>query len=295
VCAIKELLPKDAAVDYDAVETVYRDGVNSVNADGSVRTIAGFASRDDRNPAHQEFFGTATPLDDFVSAALAGTGAWEGEPDLVRRQGIEKGVQNQIMVAWVIHELNTAMGKVADGDIDPQTGAPHNWDEGWAFYHGVDGGCGPFATANSRAGNFGTTGEDGETALANEMILEAMIAGRDALVDGDEEAALVATTDALKGLSIVYSQATLRYAQVVEDDLAAGDGDAARVHQAEGWAFSRVMAPYLGEHGADMDAIDAFYNLDAEPTDGGYALVEAALQPAWDALGITAADIGTLG
>jgi len=294
ICEINDLLPTDAEIDFAAVETIYRDGVNSVNSDGSIRSIGGFAARDDRNPAHQEFFGSLTPLDDFVTEALEGTGAFDGESDLVRRQGVQKGIQNQVMVAWVIHELNTALDKAADGDIDPGSGAPHNWDEGWAFYHGSEPGCSPFATANSRAANFDTQGSDGATAAANELFLEAMISGRDALVAGDLATAEASTADVLKALAITYSQATLRYAQVVEDDLDEGDGDAARIHQAEGWAFSRVMAPYFAGRGADMAVIDAYYSLDNEPAAGGFAIIEAALQPMWDALGITAADIGAL-
>ncbi len=294
ICLISDALPTDAEIDFAAVEAIYRDGVSSVNSDGSIRSIGGFASREDRNPQLQEFYGTTTPLDDFITAGLQGTGDFEGESDLVRRQGVAKGIQNQTMVAWVIHEINTALTKAADDDFDAASGAPHNWDEAWAFYHGAEPGCAPFATANSRAGNFGTTGEDGETAQANEIILQAMIEGRDALLAEDVTGAEAAAADAIRGLAITYSQATLRYAQVVEDDLAEGDADAARVHQAEGLAFSRVMADVFAANGADTDAIDAFYTLDAEPAEGGYAIVEAALQPAWDALGITAEDIGTL-
>lgn len=294
ICSINDGLPSDAEIDFDAIAAIYRDGENSVNSDGSVRTIGGFASRDDRNPELQEFFGTTTPLDDFVTSALAGTGAFEGEADLVRRQGVQKGIQNQVMVAWTIHEFNTALSKAAEGDLEPAGGAPHNWDEAWAFYHGAEPGCSPFATANSRAGNFGTEGVDGETAQANEIILQSMIDGRDALLAEDVEGAEAAAQEAIRALAITYSQATLRYAQIVEDDLAEGDGEAARIHQAEGWAFSRVMAPVLSDAGADFDAIDGVYNLEGEPTAGGFAVIETALQPAWDTLGITAADIGTL-
>ena len=60
------------------------------------------------------------------------------------------------MVAWALHEVVAAINKAADGNFDPASGAPHNWDEGWAFYHGADPGCGPFATADKRGGNFGT-------------------------------------------------------------------------------------------------------------------------------------------
>ena len=294
VCMINDALPTDAEIDFEAIEAIYRDGVSSVNSDGSIRSIGGFASREDRNPQLQEFFGTTTPLDEFITSALQGTGDFEGESDLVRRQGVQKGIQNQTMVAWTIHEINTALAKAAEGDLDAASGAPHNWDEAWAFYRGSEAGCSPFTTANSRAGNFGTEGADGETAQANETILQAMIDGRDALLAEDVAGAEAAGAEAVRGLAITYAQATMRYAQVVEDDLGEGDADAARVHQAEGLAFSRVMADVFAANGADTDAIEAFYSLDNEPSEGGFALVSEALQPALDALGITAEDIGTL-
>lgn len=45
LCPIGDLLD---AGDFDAVATIYRDGGSSVNSDGSVRTIAGFATSEDR-------------------------------------------------------------------------------------------------------------------------------------------------------------------------------------------------------------------------------------------------------
>ena len=295
ICEVSDALPSDAEIDFDAVAAIYRDGGNSVNSDGSIRTVAGFASREDRNPELQEFFGTSTPLDDFVTSALEGTGDFEGEPDLVRRQGVQKGIQNATMVAWTIHEFNTALSKASEGDLEPAGGAPHNWDEAWAFYHGAEPGCSPFATANSQAGNFGTEGADGETAQANEIILQAMIEGRDALLAEDVAGAEAAVADTVRGLAITYSQASLRYAQLVENDLGEGDAETARIHQAEGLAFSRVLAPQLADAGADMDTVLATFALENEPAEGWYATIEEALAPAWDTLGIDRdADIGEL-
>lgn len=294
VCAISELLPSDGPMDFDAAEVIYRDGVNSVNSDGTIRSIGGFATRDDRNPALQSYYGSDTPLDDFVTAALDGTGVFEGEPDAVRRQGAQKGIQNQVMVAWVIHELNSALDKAADGNFDVADGAPHNWDEGWAFYHGAASGCAPYGTGDSRAANFDTLASDGETALANERLLEAMVVGRDALVGEDLAGAEAATTEVIKNLAVIYSQATLRYATVIETDLAEGDASAARVHQAEGYSFFRVMEAVFAENGADVGAINDFYALENDPSPGGYDVIAGALQPAWDALGITVGDIGSL-
>lgn len=291
ICDIGDLLD---AGDFAAVETIYRDGVNSVNSDGSVRSIGGFATREERSHGLDSFYGTPTPLDDFVSAALAGTGMFAGEPDAVRGQGVEKGMQNQVMIAWVVHELNAAIAKAADSNWDVQSGAVHNWDEGWAFYHGVAPGCAPYATADKRAGNFGTTGS-GDTSLANEAILQAMIDGRDALLAEDIAGARTAADDVLKNVGITYSQAAIRYAHLVQGDLADGDAATARVHQAEGLAFWRVAESILVGAGADGDAINSVLGLDNDPgANGGSAEIRAALAPAWNSLGITADDIGAL-
>jgi len=294
ICAINELLPSDDEIDWDAVDTLYREGGASVNSDGSIRSIGGFAARDDRSHGLDEYYGTPTPLDDFVTAALDGTGPFDGEADAVRRQGVQKGIQNATMVAWVIHELNSALSKAGEGDFDVAEGAVHNWDEGWAFYHGAEPSCAPYATADSRAANFGTLATDGETALANEALLAAMIEGRDALLAEDAAGAEAAATEAVRNLAITYSQATLRYAQVFDDDIAADDLDAAKVHQAEGHAFWRVIESTMAANGADVDVVNTVYDLGADPEQGGYDQIEAALTPAWDALAITSDDIGEL-
>ncbi len=292
LCPIGDLL--DAA-DFAAVEAIYRDGVNSVTGDGTLRTIGGFASRDDRSHGLDAYYGTPTPLDDFVTAALEGSGIFDGQADGVRSQGAEKGIRNQVMVAWVIHELNAALAKAAEGNFDVAEGAVHNWDEGWAFYHGSEPGCAPWATGNSRAGNFGTTGADGETALANELILQAMIDGRDALIDEDAAGAEAAAADAVKGLSIIYSQAAIRYASLIEGDLAEGADETAKEHQAEGLAFWRVMEATLVGAGADGDAINAIFDLANEPGANGFGdEVRTALAPALASLGISEDDIGVL-
>ena len=292
ICGIGDLLD---AGDFAAVEDIYRNGEHSVKSDGSVRTIGGFAARDDRMHGHNIYHQTPTPLDDFVTDALDGTGMFAGTSDGVRGQGVEKGIQNQIMVAWVVHELRTAVTKAEAGDIDAASGAPHNWDEAWAFYHGVEPGCAPYATANKRAGNFGTLGADGETAQANEAILAAMIDGRDALLAGDAAAAEAASDEIARNLVIIYSQAAIRYASLIEGDLADGDDAKAKVHQAEGLAFWRVIEPYAVWSGADPVAMAAIFNLDNAPGAAGFGdAVRAALEPAWTSFGISESDIGTL-
>ena len=292
ICEINEIV---GDYRWSEIAEIYANGSNSVKSDGSVRTIGGFAAGEGKKHGVDTYYGTPTPLDDFVSAALNGTGVWAGESDAVRKQGVQKGIMNQVMIAWVVHELNAALAKAADGNFDAATGAPHNWDEAWAFYHGSAPGCGPFATANKRAKDFGTLGSDGETALANEGLLGAMIDGRDALLAGDEAGAISATNEAVKHVFITYAQATIKYAAKVYSDLEAGDTEAARVHQAEGWAFFRIIEPILGNNGIDTSVIDSILNMENEPGSGSVADIQAVLDPVITSFGITPAEFGSYG
>ena len=292
VCDINDIV---GDYKWSEIAEIYANGVHSVKSDGSVRTIGGFAAGEGKKHGVDTYYGTATPLDDFVSAALNGTGVWAGESDAVRKQGVQKGIMNQTMIAWVVHELNAALAKAADGNFDVASGAVHNWDEAWAFYHGVAPDCGPFKTAEKRAADFGTTGADGESALANEGLLAAMIDGRDALLAGDEAGAISATREAVSHVFTTYAQATIKYASKVYSDLEAGDTEAARVHQAEGWAFFRIIEPILGNNGIDTSVIDSILNMENEPGSGSVADIQAVLDPVIAYFGITPEEFGSYG
>ena len=199
---------------------------------------------------------------------------------------------NQIMVAWTVHEINAALAKGADGNFDPASGAPHNWDEGWAFYAGSEPGCSAFATADKRGKDFGTLNDSGES-VANANIRAAFNSGRDALVGGDLEGAQAAADVIVKNLTVTYAQATMKYAKSVDSDIADGDMDKARIHQAEGYAFWRVLAPMLAGTDVDAAAINSVYQLSNQPTAGSHDIVVAALTPALTSLGITSSELGS--
>ncbi len=293
ICDINALLPKDEPIDYAAVKQVYEEGGNSVKGDGSIRTIAGFA-RTERDEAiwndYVSYYGDPTWLDTFTMSAIEGTGAFAGEPDLVRRQGIQKGIQNQIMIAYAIHELVVALNKAADGNFDIDSGAPHNWDEGWAFYHGDAPGCGPFATADKRGDNFGTG------SAVNDALAMAFTTGVEALAAGDAAAARVASEEIIRQITITYLQATIRYANKIDSALAKGDTGSARVSQAEGWAFYRVIEPLVaGVNHQVAAAVASRLDLSmGDPQAGTAAMVMGALPSVYAGLGISPGDIGTL-
>ena len=244
VCDIKDL---SGAYDWDGVMDIYENGEHAEKSDGSYRTLMGFADAAGKNHAYDDYYGADGSWNDFVSAAIGGTGAFAGESDTVRDQATEKGIQNGVMTAYAIHELNAAIIKAEAGNWGPDD-AQHAWDEGWAFYHGPDDadadydGCGPFATAAKRGGNFGT----GDA--TNIATLAAMNDGLTALKNEDMQGVIDARDEVLKNVVIVYSQASVRYASKMTDDLAAGDTADYDKHQAEGHAFYRVIEAYVAEY-----------------------------------------------
>ena len=249
VCDIKDL---SGAYDWDAVSDIYENGKHAEKSDGSYRTLKGFADASGKNHAYDAFYGADGSWHDFVNAAISGSGAFDGESDTVRDQATEKGIQNGVMTAYAIHELNAAIIKAEAGNWGPDD-AQHAWDEGWAFYHGPDDsnhdydGCGPYATADKRAGNFGTANSGG-TAATNVATLAAMNAGLTAMQNEDMQGLVDARDEILKNIVIVYSQASVRYASKMTDDLAAGDTSDYDKHQAEGHSFYRVIEAYVAEY-----------------------------------------------
>ncbi|MEX2620685.1 MAG: FEA1-related lipoprotein [Egibacteraceae bacterium] len=290
MCEVNEALPGDGELDDEAVRAAYTEGGSSQRGDGSNRTLQGAATGGHDEPLwnrYAEHFGSDTFADDFVTAALEGTGEFDGEPDGVRRQGIQKGIQNQVLMAHVFHELDAAAAKVQAGETDAAEGAPHNVDEAWAFYHGADPNCAPYATASKRGEDFGT----GEA--VNESLLAATERMRDAAGEGDQAAFEEAYDEFVSTALVTYVQATIKYGQVMGEDLAGGDQEAARVHQAEGYAFWRVLAPFIAEaDAAAAEEIDAVLALTAEPTEGEGDAIRAALEGVYADLGIDEEQVG---
>lgn len=290
VAEINALLDADA-IDFDAVGAVYREGGNSVGGDGATRTLAGFATERRDEPVWNDyaaFYDDPAWLDTFVGEALEGTGAFAGAGDAVRTQGVQKGVQNGVMIAWTLHELESARADLAAGETDPAGGAPHKVDEAWAFYHGEDPAGAPFATADKRGADFGTG------SAVNEALLAQIEAARDAALAGDAQALDAAVTEVRRQVLVTYIQAALKYAVTTDAALAGGDEAEAAVQQAEGLAFFRVVAPLVAE--ADEAAARSVLR-ELDPARGLRAglgeRVATALEGAYGGLGIAPHEIGT--
>jgi len=241
VCDIKDLAE---AYDWDEIKDIYMNGKNVEKSDGTMKTLQQHADASGKKHGLEAYYGTESPLDDYLMAALDGTGMFVGASDSVREQAVEKAVQNQIMTAYAVHELNSAIAKAAAGNFGVDD-AQHAWDEGWGLYHGTDEtlSCSPYATGDKRAGNFATADADG-TSLANAAILVAMNEGLAALQTEDLAGATDARDEIVKNLVIIYSQATIRYAHKMNTDSTV---EAAQTHQSEGYSFWRVIESMVSD------------------------------------------------
>ncbi len=174
--------------------------------------------------------------------AIDGVGAFAGASEAVRREAVRIGVRDQIMVAWAIHELDAAVDKAAKGSFTKKSGAPHNWDEVWAYYHGEKPECSPFATANARGEEFGVG-----TLITRRLVL-SMKDGLKALAESKSaSSARKVRDDVMRDFTIPYVQSVIKAASGIDAALAQGKADEARLRQAEGWAYYRVIEPLIAK------------------------------------------------
>jgi len=238
---------------WTAAKDVYQNGKNAPKSDGSYRTLAGFAAATGKQHNYDAYYGMNGSVDAHIMAALDGTGDFANTSDTVRYQGVAKLTANMAMVAYTIHELNTAVNKAEAGNWENNdSGAPHNWDEGWAFFHGPDEnvGCGPVSTLNKRANDFGTKTNTsfGDVANTTHAITDAMVGGLAALQTNDSTGYNDAGGVVVKNVIIAYSQAVLKYTYKMDSTT-----DAAK-YQAEGYAFWKTIEAYAADY------TDACYN-----------------------------------
>jgi hypothetical protein len=248
LCDIKAAASSDGGYNFATAKDIYMNGKNAQKDSGSYRTLAGFAAAEGKNHGYDTYYGQAGSVDAHIMAALDGTGDFAGTSDTVRYQGVAKLTANLGMVAYTIHELNSAVGKAADGNVDNDSGAPHNWDEGWAFFHGPDEdvSCSPVATLNKRGADFGT--ETNGVSNTFTAIEAAMVSGLTAIQNNDTAGYTDATNTIVKNLIIAYSQATLKYTSKMDSN------ESGPKYQAEGYTFWKTIEAYVADY------TDACYN-----------------------------------
>lgn len=212
VAKIKRLLDlakQGHPVDFAAIGEVFEKGGASKKGDGSIRTLAALLAAPD----------TLTSIRD----AIAGSGTSAGASDAVRSQRIDKGI-TVLLADKVIAELAAAAAKVKDDKLEPDSGAPHNVDEAWAFFTAE--GNGPASTADKRAADFQRQGK------VREPVIVSLVAAQAAATAGDAAGLAAATTSTRQALDYVFYLATFKY-------LDSKDGTG----RAEGTAFYRGIQP----------------------------------------------------
>lgn len=289
LCEIDSLLDADP-VDYAAVAALYRNGKNSDESESVKRTLGKFAAEgraaEDALGRYERYLGKRW-LDTAVGDALSGTGPFAGVSDAVRRQVLRIAVRDQIMVAWVLHELDAAVDKAAKGSFTKKSGAPHNWDEVWAYWHGDKPECSPFGTVQALGEEFGVGG-----AVNREMFV-SMHEGRKAVLAKSSTGTRTARDGVKRQVIIGYMQAMIKAASGLDAALAQGRADEARVRQAEGWAYFRVIEPLIASvNTTTARTVAGVFDLAAKPSAGAAARLTAALTSAYGTLGITPEDIG---
>ena len=254
-------LLKASPVDYTAIGQIYSEGKNSQRSDGTVRTLKGFATDAERAEQFADaaaLYGSPTFLDDEISAAINGTGIAAGWSDGQREQAVNKGIL-RILYYWVLDELGAAKADLAAGEVDPAEGAPHAWDEGWAFYVGAadESGARPYALAATALKREADYKKDG---LIDAPLRQALADGLEAIEEGDAAALDEAEKQVQSRLNAIFYIATARYFNNAYAAAAKGDTSATAVALVEGLSFYRTIQPIVAAADAEADEIiSAFY------------------------------------
>ena len=330
------------AEDWDGAWEIYDQGGNSVKGDG-FRTLRGFSKDLSGEPTYDEFLayhGNAKYADDYVRAVMwdrlsdDSTAKLDPRPELFATNTLTwdmafqmalKAAQYQSTWMYSLHELYSALGKCEAGDVGPE-GAPHAWDEGWAFYVGsIPGETGsPFGSLsyalpdkrcnawNYCADDAGRPGwreaGDGANSDVNARMLRLYRAGLAAVRDETRCAEARTYVDKiLVQMTFPLMQGAMRYAYRADPQ---GEGTAlgtASLGHGKTWAelhaFTMAVLPRVASCAPEAaavlernlvlpDVLDASTHDQLVPD--GYVAVKEAFQASYACLGITCADVGSL-
>ena len=193
------------------------------------------------------YFSSKTWISDFVYRATDGTAT--SNLQVARLEAIEKSVWDATMVNAIASDLYRGLTD------------KNAWDAAAAKYFGssTTRSTTVYARANKRAADFGTLDSDGVTAKVNNAISAAFKAGQ-----SQTNHDII-----LKSIKTIYAQCAVRYALLLDQDVSSGADY--REHQAEGWAFWRVVAPWVSQvdsNGAQV--LDYIFNTATTPNHGSH-------------------------
>jgi hypothetical protein len=229
------------------------------------------------------FLGTTsgTWVSDLVKIATTGTAAGFTN-GAARAEVIQKSIMDGAAVQLILSDLHNG---------HQGTTAAHRvfWDRGAAKYLGsvVNGRSSSlYSRANARGRNFGTLDASSNEAKVNHAVIAALTAGSKATTVAARRAEEQKIHTQIK---VLYSQAILRYAWIIDRNISAGEEYIE--HHAEGFAFWRVIAPLVAPDANDATYIEGIYNPARTPIGSDhYCIIKSVL----DKQLLPAADMGTL-
>jgi len=277
------------------------------------RTLQGFSTQAQAKMAMQEtyqiyraYYGAGDYANQYVLAALGGSGEFNGLGNVAREQGAKKGTAYMNVWMYVIHEIEDAITDcenncITPGSQDCNSDPVHAIDEAAAFYAGSlegaaakgvpDEGKLVFRLAEKRCANFGTcTGTQGQAAVNAEIVAKLQKAQIE--LKHSRCVNVVPLKKRIVDLmSIPLIQGSLRYAWKVDQEPNAGAKE-----KAEGAVFSAAILPRIAAcDAAKAKIISDNMKIDAtNPMSAGFAAVKKAFEDTYECLGITCEDIGGL-
>ena len=225
--------------------------------------------------------GSATWMSDIITDATSAVSSYSTAG--AKAEAIEKTMMDSIAMQSIITDLEHASHS-EHSHTDAQKKA--YWDSAAAKYFGTTAARADYtiyARANKRGANYGQMTGSGSTAYSatNTAILTAF---NGAISEANMNIIV-------KNLKVIYTQAALRYAYLVDEDLA--EGTDWNEHQAEGFAFYNNIAPYVKAADAAGDnMVSNYFNPKVVPdsyNNFGYCKAKSVLKAydstVWAAVG----------
>jgi hypothetical protein len=335
---VYDMIGELASGNWAEAWSLYAEGKNSPKGAG-LRTVRGFSKELPDEPAYAEFlayFGSETYADDYVLGAIYKKLPAELQAELEQPaffkdadlsdeavvQMVKKGAVYMNTWIYSLHELYSAVKKCKAGNVDPASGAPHAWDEYWAFYAGTlagpdgrDAGQLTYALADKRQGNFGTginnqdplptwrSTDDDANSNVNAALLAMTRAGWVNVKNGDCDKAEAKIPLMLAQMTVPLVQGALRYTWKSDpkgnDETFSSEGKALAELNAFGMAIvARVNtcspedAAIIAKNVAYPDVLDESKPEEIVPD--GFRAVKAAFERNYACMGITCSDVGGL-
>ena len=226
-------------------------------------------------------------ISDLIDAATAEPNTFSTNFG-ARAEMIEKTLMDTLAVRAIMddleHSVDTAHGHGA-------AYYTNLWDHAFATFIGTTDARSKtvYARGNKRGANYGDNDANGVSQI-NKNIVNAFIAG-----SGSANTATRTTQIAVikKNIQIIYARAVLRYAFLVNQDVAQGNPYAE--HQAEGLAFFYTIAPWVkAADAAGHDLVLNFFHTSTIPDSYNYFSYCAVKKVMETFLGSDSAKVGTL-